>query len=842
MEATREEKLARLEKLKRLQMLKGERAAKDTGTTLAGLGQSFNKGVVDLINLPSELLNIPLSLMGAPQIPTEGFRQKTADMGITAQPGQEEQGFLNRSAEILGASVLPSAAIMAKGAQVLKAGIPAAERTVVQNLTATTAANPASAAAVDVLSSGGAGLGGEVASNMTDDPNLILLGELAGGFTLPAFTAVSRVVGKPGVDKIRETMTPFTKAGAEPRAARRLQSLSTDPQAEAKAIDAASPVSPARQTGNPRLIALERAVLDQNPELEKKFTKELSGALDAAKQQAAVFGGKDRTRQILEKGQDHLVNLVNLRAAKAAQTAQAKIDDLGGAASPRDISRIARSHLDSALKDVRFEETKLWERINKDAPGSFSNTRNALGEVSAQTGELVPSKIPAWVSKAANTTKDVTFNDLKQVRSRVLSDAREASNGGDFDKSRVLNNVSDGLLADMSAVNDPNVATARAFSRALNQNFTEGAVADLLNRGANRGAGIAAEDTLQKLFTGASPATRVRAFIDASPQADPQIQQFMKTGLARAATKNGQFNEVRTQAHIDKLEAQGMFDIFPDMKAQMTEVQALFKKSGELAQRAKTVTDRGGARLLRDNNKSLAGALLNSEPGQEMATLMRSENPEAMAGVLKRRMGGDKSAINGLKTSFAEELFNQASKTGSTGEIEISGQKLAKTLNDNIGAAKALGMDDSEITRMKVIARQLIQSQTTGGAQEGAILTDTPAELLTFVAQLAGAKAGQRIAGGGLGSSMVIAGKGSAWAQRILQKLTTNEAQKLLIDAQSDPVLYKALLTKQTSKPKEIFDSTRVIESWIIGAGVEGRNERMTIEIKNGRPATEEDK
>ena len=96
--------------------------------------------------------------------------------------------------------------------------------------------------------------------------------------------------------------------------------------------------------------------------------------------------------------------------------------------------------------------------------------------------------------------------------------------------------------------------------------------------------------------------------------------------------------------------------------------------------------------------------------------------------------------------------------------------------------------------------------------------------MLQLVAQIAGAKAGQRIAGSGLGSSMVIAGKGSGIATRLLQKITTDKAQQLIIAAQSDPVLYKALLTKTTAKHKEIFDATQIIESWLIGAGVEAGN------------------
>lgn len=828
MEMTREEKLDRLHKLERLQVLQAQKAADDEGTTLVGLAQSFNKGLVDLANLPYHVVNLFSTLAGKavgselPKIPVEKINQSLAAQGFLAKPGKEQQGFLNRSAEILGASVLPSAAIQMIGSNVLKAGIPVAQRTIGQQLAATTASNPGTTAFLDVASSGGAGLGGEVASKMTDDPSLILLGELAGGFTLPAVSAVMRVAGKPAISKAKEVFTPFTKAGAEPRAARRLQGLSADPAAEANLIDVTSPVSPARQTGNPRLIALERTILDQNPELEAKFTKELNGALESARARAAEFGGTDRTRAILEKGQDHLVNLVNLRAAQAAQTAQARIAELGGSATQRDTSRIAREELNLALKDVRAQERALWDSIDKDAPASFTNTQTALNEIKEETGTLVPSKIPSWISVSAKTEKPVTLNDIKQVRSRVLSDAREAANNGKFDRARQLNRIADGLLDDMGAVNDPNTKAALAFSRELNKKFSEGAVGAVLNRGANKGAGIADADTLNQIFSGKTPATNASQFLKAAPESRPQLEQYLKTGYVKVAGTD--FNQIKAQAYIDKLESQGMFEVFPDLKAQMENVRNLAQKSADLAKRAAAVADRGGSRLLRDNNKSLAGVLLGAEPGKEMKVLLSSENPTEMAAALRRRMGGNVDAENGLKTSFVEELFDRASTTGSTGEIEVSGKKLASLLNDNLTTAQAIGLNDADITRMRVITKQMIQAQADTGGSVGAILEDKPAELLQFVAQIAGAKVGQKIAGSGIGSSMVIAGKGSGIATRLLQKVTTNKAQELLIAAQSDPALYRALLTKTTAKPKDIFAATRIIESWLIGAGVEAGN------------------
>jgi len=816
MAADREAMEQELAELKELRQLKAQRAAEKSGLTLHDLAQSFNKGMVDLATFPADLLNIPLGLVGAPQFRTDQTRQMAADAGLTAQPGQERKGFLPRTAEILGASVLPGMGIQKAGADVLRRGIPEAQRTVTQQLTATTAQSPGKAAALDIASSFGAGGGGEIASNLSDSPTTILLGELAGGFTFPLVTAASRIAGSAAGRGIKSAVVPFTKAGAEPRASNRLRGLSADPAADAQKIDISSPISPARQTGNPRLIALEKVVLTQNPELEAKFSDDLKSALAAAKDEAANFGGTDRTRDVLQSGQEHLIELVNLRAAQAAQKAQSAIDALGGKATPRDVSRIARDELEMALKDVRQQETELWNAVGKDAPAEFNNAAKALFDLRAETSDRVPVKVPKWLSAAVGKARPATLDDLQQVRSKVLADARLLTRQGKFGKARPLNLVAEALLKDMAEVDGEGVQTALAYSRSLNQKFSEGAVAEILNRGARKGAGIAAEDTLAKLFSGRTPATNVKEFLAASPDSEQQLQQFIKSEYVARVSKGGRFLATASDAEIAKLESQGMFEIFPNLKKELSQVQGLFQKSENLASRAATVTERGGSRLSKDDQRSLAGVLLGADPGEEMSVLLQSDNAVDLAAALHRRMGGNKDAINGLKTSFVDAIFKASSKNA-----EVSGERMAAIINDNMKVAAALGMDAADITRVRYVARRIIQAQTPPGAAETKILADKPAMFMSFVATLAGAKVGQRIAGSGLGSSLKVASAGSDVAGKLLNRLTTDKAQKMLIDAMSDPVLFKALLTKSNATQQDAFRASRVIESWIIGAGIE---------------------
>ena len=92
------------------------------------------------------------------------------------------------------------------------------------------------------------------------------------------------------------------------------------------------------------------------------------------------------------------------------------------------------------------------------------------------------------------------------------------------------------------------------------------------------------------------------------------------------------------------------------------------------------------------------------------------------------------------------------------------------------------------------------------------------------MAAISGAKSGQRMAGNGLGSSLVLAQFMSNKARGALASITSNEAERLMKDAVTDPELYKALLTRGTAGRSIMKERAAYLESWLLASAFDKAN------------------
>lgn len=179
-----------------------------------------------------------------------------------------------------------------------------------------------------------------------------------------------------------------------------------------------------------------------------------------------------------------------------------------------------------------------------------------------------------------------------------------------------------------------------------------------------------------------------------------------------------------------------------------------------------------------------------------------------------------------VQADFMNVLFNRAKDEGitSTGTAFLSGRKLKKDLAEQTDTMKALGIKKGEIERVKTIADTIMTMGRKKPKPVAELFEDGPASILQLVAALAGAKSGQRAAGGGLGSGLVMAQYMSNRARNTLANLTSNEAERLLVDATTDPQLYKALLTKNVTA-RDIKERAQYLESWLLASALEKAQE-----------------
>lgn len=181
-----------------------------------------------------------------------------------------------------------------------------------------------------------------------------------------------------------------------------------------------------------------------------------------------------------------------------------------------------------------------------------------------------------------------------------------------------------------------------------------------------------------------------------------------------------------------------------------------------------------------------------------------------------------------LHAEFVRHLHDSNKTTRADGETFVDGAKLKAMLRDQSEVADALGLSKGDIHRLNRLADELVMMQKRPGDAVSQLFTDGPANLAQLGAALIGAKSGQRVAGRGLGSSLVIASFMSRQARDKLSRLTSDEAERLMRDAVTDQKLFAALLTGPGATPRKRRESARVVNAWVLANYPDEKEEQLT--------------
>lgn len=187
---------------------------------------------------------------------------------------------------------------------------------------------------------------------------------------------------------------------------------------------------------------------------------------------------------------------------------------------------------------------------------------------------------------------------------------------------------------------------------------------------------------------------------------------------------------------------------------------------------------------------------------------------------------------------FFDTILSKSMRTDEQGVESLSGINLKKTLQNFDESAKAVRMDEEDMTRANEIADRLIMAQRPTEAPVGELYEDAPADILQLLATLVGAKHGQKVAGRGMGSSMVLAGFFAKKARDLLGKLTSNQARIILANSQTDPELYSQLLTMTTAEPIAQAEAAQYLKAYL--AEVTQRGLRQVGDESDDRQYMEE--
>ena len=405
-----------------------------------------------------------------------------------AQPSDVADTYPERIAEGVG---LAAGTLLPGGAAVgglRTAGGPVA-RGVAETVARPFLRQPMRATGVELTAGAGAGAGGLTAERNADSLGVSpamarIAGELLGG--LGAATAPGAAVraarnytplgyvGSKAIQAGKAAVVPFTESGGRVRAARRLQELSGAPAEDAARVtgDTIGNLTPAQETGNPRLMALERAVRDADATLDRELAARSQEGNEALRQAIREPAGDATARDaatFIEGRQGSTRALLQRRIEQAQERANAAIGKLTPALKETQASAIVRRELDSALSDARAQERELWAAVPKAVQVPTSAAREAYDTFRGQLGRAQMDDLPAEAVRfldpdSSNTVfgKSESVREVHALYSRLRETARQARAAGKPNQARIADGIADGVLRDLESADAGRVSLADA--------------------------------------------------------------------------------------------------------------------------------------------------------------------------------------------------------------------------------------------------------------------------------------------------------------------------------------------------------------------------------------------
>lgn len=821
----------------------------------------FNKAIAETVGAPVDLLSAGLEKIGidAPEGGAFGgsqsIRRGLASIGAPTPDRDPETAFesIGQVGGEVGSLMLP----MAKGAQVLSKGTGTVGR-VAQMMNKPMTSIPGAIGAAGVEGGGvvGAGIARDVAKEQEMGSGAALGLEVAGGL-LGASLPVSRAIKAVG----SRALAPFGEAGSFQRASRRAREIVDNPELAAKNIEdlEGSSLQPSAKSQDPGLMQLEQTVAAHDPALGTRMDKKTSDTIQGLVESIRESGSVKGTKNFLKSRRDRLKRAIDARVEIAGEEARKAIDDLGDVATEADISIKQREALESALSDAKVQEELVWRAVPDNAKVPTGGVKSQYRKLSKELSQAQADDMPAEARRLLGGGDKVVqvesgvvgvdgnpimvddlltnrkgFSDTETIREldglykRLGETARQARQASQNNKARIAESLRSAILEDMGKVKGgakDSVEAARAFSKDLNDKFSNGTVGKIL--GTSKGAkGIDPELTLgsgvgQGGIKGQLAAREIAKATGEDISQLSSVQEFIKRRFLDAALEDGRINPVKARNYIDS--NPDLLDTYPTLREQFKTART----AEDVRRRVKSSGDALRKRL-DQSSVSMTAKILNAPVEQEVRTIFKSPDPaNAMQGIVNAvRKDTSGTAMKGLRAGVSEHMIDIMTSPGSfdvNNKAIISGSKLKTQLtNENSRAAMSKVFNEKEMANWDKIADQLVIAQrqsNKSGRPLASIINDRSSWFLNTAARMVGARVGSKLsAGSGAGGSIQSAGIGAQFAKDTMKKLTADKAQQLLIDAvTTDDQLLIRLLQPRSKANDEAFG--RVLRTYMANNG-----------------------
>lgn len=759
------------------------------------------------------------------------------------------------------------------------------------------------AAEVAGLTGGAIGAGAAEKAFPGDVPARVT-GEIAGGMFNPGRIIIGATRGT--ADIVKQALETMTEAGRETRAAKVLREIvedsGEDPEiladllnnADLPGINPPRPTS-AQATGSPALGALEAKLRQQSVEFGAESAKRAEDTLAFMRnaiQALRSTGDPQALRAAADIRDRYFRTLLAGRVQQAERTAAQAAARIT-ADTPRvrgELSRNAQEAAQAALREVRGVERELWESVDRTIPSAGDNIVSQFDEIRADLlpEESMPAVVEGFVRRIrgqgtgdlpdeaqqiiADTFGDIpsvkppgelptTSGELLRFRSRALDLAREAQANNRFNEARILGQMAEAALDDLTAIGARGggaLDDARRFSRELHDTFTRTFAGQATARGRTGANRVPPELFLRSAFAQGREAADLRMreieeatrFLARRGLDTPMSQQNLETvldaqermmRLVAAEAINpatGRASATRLGKFLRDNEA--LLDRFPEVRA---EVRRAINAENGLQEALRLQT---GATRAIDQQAAFARVAGFENPVDAIRASINGKSPiKDLVGLVKVAKRGGVEAEQGLKAAVWDHALRQADQGGFTFD----------KLSDALFAPVRPGQPSlADIMKRAGIVSQKTLSQTqdlikraddiVSAVQQGVSfeeLIEQPDALLDLVLRVVGARIGvQGATGAAAGASLVAASAGSRFVRNMFNRVPQARVRDVLVEASLNP-RFGAMLLRKAGSEAERVTLGRQIHAYMVQAGLVGFQDQPEDFDMNGAFSPEQE-
>lgn len=701
---------------------------------------------------------------------------------------------------------------------------------------------PVSLMAGESIVGGGASLTGySLEQRFPDLPAARFIGEMAGGISLDLAPKAIKML--PSVQIVQAAKRKFSTSEKDiQNRAAELLSIGNREEAlrvlsQSRDFSPGAKFTSAIKSEDPIYSRMEQTILRaaQKGELPDQFTNMLEETNKAIRDDLS-FGGLDEESMQGAFGRQvkHYKNLLDARIRIAANESDKAISKLVVTDTKESIEPIVRSKLSEALQEARQFEDELFKAVDQGEIVNINISKIARKELFNSLAKANKADMPdaaafldpkskKYIGKKRVKGESVITNqnsifELRGVQSELRREARAARSGSDpnFNKARIADELADSITEDIANIyaepgSENPVAVAVAFSRELNNRFGKGSIAKVLRRERRGGESVDPSMTLSATL-GTSPTLNRVAYDDilTAVSGNPEVQSAMEEFIKFKFFRNSEFNPRQAQNFLNS-----NADLMNRMPALKSEVQnAIRTGNAESIQKSR----KADGTIFLNPNVNKAIIYMNQDASKAFNSVIASNNPSKDIRNLMRltKLDDTGEAFQGLKTGFAQFLFEKSSKnvktpTGSQMRLVDGGLFNELVQDKKVKQTIMTLFSKEERARIERAARtaQMLAKQ----------IEARPAiELVQQQNMNMLQKALLRISGGSIGRSL---GTGTLQAPEQMANIFENLAKggvfdaekKMLEDAMFNEDLFKAMLETPT-KAELSKKSQRAIRAW----------------------------